>query len=195
MISAGVMRKDDQAVSMSVAKRGTLAIALAALACAVAFGGEIAEPDHGVKFDYDETRWEAKIDDGAVLLECHADACGGETAECQGTTADNKSGRTNESYFASFLDTYTDEIVNGFAHVRTKPVVVDRPARFMEDGVLVGLSSIRYTLDGKQRRAWIALISAQFGLIVLQCDASEERFVDAQPKWLDLVKMLGKAKT
>ena len=179
---------------MSRAKREALAVALAALTCAGAFGAEIAEPDHGVKFAYDEALWQAKIEDGAVLLECHADACGGEDAECQGTTADNKSGQTKDRYFASFLDTYTNVIVDGFAKVRTKPVVVDRPARFMEDGVIVGLSSIRYTLDGKQRRAWIAQVPAQFGLIVLQCDAREERFLDAQAKWLDLVKALGKAK-
>jgi hypothetical protein len=97
-----------------------------------------------------------------VLLECHADACGGEDAECQGTTAVNESGQTKDRYFASFLDTYTNEIVHGFATARTKPVVVDQPARFMEDGVIVGLSSIRYTLDGKQSRAWIAQVPAQF---------------------------------
>jgi hypothetical protein len=47
----------------------------------------------------------------------------------------------------------------------------------------------------RQAKAVIALIPPHFGLIVLQCDSREERLVDAQAKWLDLVKMLGKAKT
>jgi hypothetical protein len=180
--------------ALNRARRGAFAVALAALICAGASGAEIAEPDHGVKFDYDEALWQAKIDAGAVLFECHADACGGEDAECQGTTADNNSGQRKDRYFASFLDTYTNVIVDGFAKMRTKPVVVDQPARFMEDGVIVGLSSIRYTLDGKQRREWIAQVPAQFGLIVLQCQAREERFMDAKAKWLDLVKASAKPK-
>jgi len=162
-----------------------LVLLLGANAAAAA---SISEPMKGVAITYNDSLWSAAIEDQDIDLKCKSDACGGESGECEVMLTMNNAALTSQQFFDAYQKEFTDNLVEEFDKLGVNPVVVDQPTNFMEGGVIVSISSIRYDESGTPTRAWASAQEAPFGAVTLTCYGSEDKYQTALMAWLALVK-------
>lgn len=155
-----------------------------------ASAAEISEPTHGVTLTYQDALWSAAIEDQDIDLKCKSDACGGESGECEVMLTMNNAALTSREFFDTYQREFTDNLVEEFDKLGVNPVVVDPPTNFMEGGVIVSISSIRYDESGTPTLAWAAAQEARFGAVTLTCYGSEDKYQAAEMAWLALVKSI-----
>jgi hypothetical protein len=164
------------------------AAALALFWTGSAAADEITEPQHGVSVLYDSARWSAAVEDQDIDLKCKAAECGGDDAECTIFAAETKPGFTAQTFFEEFERAYTNGIVDGFTDNGWDPVIVDRPTGYLVGSSRAVISSVRYDQEGQPKRAWFVQFGAPFGVVVLDCYGSEDRFEKASALWLKLAE-------
>ncbi|WP_143748412.1 hypothetical protein [Mesorhizobium carmichaelinearum] len=175
---------------MTRSRSGRLsAVTLAMLAAITpAAAASISEPLKGVSITYNDGLWSAAIEDQDIDLKCKSDACGGESGECEVMLTMNNAALTSRQFFDAYQKEFTDNLVEEFDKLGVDPVVVDPPTNFMEGGVIVSISSIRYDESGTPTRAWAAAQEARFGAVTLTCYGSEDKYQTAEMAWLALLK-------